>query len=622
MKTPPPQPLIADVVDRLRRGEAVRLDLPGGGVLNLERPLPYLFIHRALPDSVDAVTPRLLRGEASYLLWTEGAEGDDELRRLLRGLVRAGSEKFGAILLLELWAAGEGSTTFRIRCPEDEATGTVGALEGQLASLREIHHELSVSVEPTEERQPPGTAPLFSTSELYELECLLLGLEVPPVYLQPGEPARAYPVFFRHFRERLSRALRLAVYDFLRVQTDAHIGNYRMLGRRSIDEVVWRADEALAEIGGSFDFLLLVAPINEYEAWQEFRAGGFQREPEFRHRLLPVDPDVLKRRLWEIDLDPVDDPSLLYLLADKRDELDKRVSMLAERQTRNFLYGSIRLYGPVDDALLDTAEDLLAQLPPGARSPRSGDGVDAAKFRARALDEFAHYRALEPTFAPEAQIRPDVAGLQVSGGNLLIDEHILLDPARVEALVQHEIGTHILTYVNGTAQPLRQLATGLAEYDEFQEGLGILAEYLVDGLTPARMRVLAGRVVAARAVERGADFVETFRILVDGYRFATGTAFDITVRAHEGGGHTRDLIYLRGFMRLQEYLAGGGALEPLYIGKIAHKHIPIMRELRDRGILREPALKPRFLDRPDVRQRLDALRRGLPLAQAVRGAAA
>ena len=91
-----------------------------------------------------------------------------------------------------------------------------------------------------------------------------------------------------------------------------------------------------------------------------------------------------------------------------------------------------------------------------------------------------------------------MAGLQVSGGNLLIDEHILLDPARVEALVQHEIGTHILTYVNGTAQPLRQLATGLAEYDEFQEGLGILAEYLVDGLTPARMRVLAGRVVAAR----------------------------------------------------------------------------------------------------------------------------
>lgn len=633
MENLPAEPWLSEIRERLRRGEAVRRELPGGGVLNIERPLPYLFVHRALPGATDDVTPRLLRGEASYILWRGGPEDDGELRRLLRGLAAAGAEAFGAILILELWAAPTASLTFRILCPANEATGTVAALERQLAEMRELQEELRVVAEPTEERQPPGLAPLFSVTELYELGCLLLGLELPPVYLQPetpGEPARAYPVFFRYFRERLARALRRAVYDFLRVQTDAHIGNFRMLGRRTVDDAVWRADRALAELGASFDFLLLVAPLNPYEAWHAFREGGYRREPEFRHRLLPVDPEVLKRRLWEIDLEPVDDPSLLYLLADKRDELDKQVSMLIERRTRNFLYSSIRLYGPVDDELLELAEGLLTEIPPGARAGGSAGGsaggtggaVDAVALRRRALEEFAHYRALDPGFAPDAQIRPDVAGLQVSRGNLLIDEQVSLDPVRVEALLQHEVGTHIVTYANGSAQPLRQLAAGLAEYDELQEGLGILAEYLVDGITPARMRVLAGRVVAARAVEGGAEFVENFRLLVDAHGFSAGTAFDIATRAHEGGGHTRDLIYLRGFVRLREYLAGGGELEPLYMGKIARKHIPVVVELRDRGILHEPALRPRFLERPEVRVRLEALRRGLPLAQVVRGAAA
>jgi hypothetical protein len=71
----------------------------------------------------------------------------------------------------------------------------------------------------------------------------------------------------------------------------------------------------------------------------------------------------------------------------------------------------------------------------------------------------------------------------------------------------------VLTYYNGRAQPLRQLYTGLAGYDELQEGLAVLAEYLADGLDASRMRVLAARVVAAHSVEHGATFTDTFRML-------------------------------------------------------------------------------------------------------------
>ena len=47
------------------------------------------------------------------------------------------------------------------------------------------------------------------------------------------------------------------------------------------------------------------------------------------------------------------------------------------------------------------------------------------------------------------------------------------------ALLHHEVGTHLVTHVNGTHQPIKVLGVGLAGYDETQEGLAVLAEYLV-----------------------------------------------------------------------------------------------------------------------------------------------
>ena len=80
----------------------------------------------------------------------------------------------------------------------------------------------------------------------------------------------------------------------------------------------------------------------------------------------------------------------------------------------------------------------------------------------------------------------------VSNGNLLIGRKAKIPASRVDALVQHEVGTHLLTYFNGRAQPFQMLYTGLAGYEEMQEGIAVLSEYLVDGLSVPRLRLLAG----------------------------------------------------------------------------------------------------------------------------------
>ncbi len=610
--TPTRASLAEEIAAACRRGESVRRSFPGGGELVLERPLPFLVVQRQSAGAPDEATPRLAAAEAAHLVWTAESGGEAALSDLIRAVVESGVERHGSFLLLELWR-GEGRA-FRVRAPEEEASATVRILAEELNQLWDLDRSLSVEILPSERRAPPGAAPLLTVPELYRKGALLLGLEVPPVYLQPG--GSAFPLFFRRFREGMSRAIRRAVFEFARVQTGTKLADWRALGPREVDPLVWEADRALAEIGAAFDFLLLVSPVNEGEAWQRFRATGFDEPPELRYRLLPMDPDLVKRRLYAIELEKIDDPALAFLLRDRRDELDRKLSMLGERGTPEFLYSSTRLYGPVDDDLHTAAESLLATVAPPAPVP-SGAAVSAADFVAAAEAEFGIYRELDGSFGAEAQIRPDLSGVMVSGHTLLVDERLHLDPARVDALLQHEVGTHLLTCHNGTAQPLRQLARGLAGYDELQEGLGVFAEYLAGGVTPGRVRVLAARVVAARAVERGADFMETFRALRE-RALDPECAFDVAARVHHSGGFTRDAIYLRGLTRLLGYLAGGGELELLYSGKIGFRQLDAVLELRDRGILRPPALLPRVLGRPQTARRLELARSGLDVGALVR----
>jgi uncharacterized protein (TIGR02421 family) len=574
--------------------------------LVLDGSRPFLVVVReAEPASPLA---RLVQGEAAYL--RAGPDGDsDEVRATVRHAAAAGVAEHGAFLVLELWA---GDRT-RVLAPDGPAPAAVRALEEGLADLAARADE-TVEVTATTERQPPGLDPLMSVSDLHELGALLVGVELRPRW--HGPEGELYPVYLRRLASDLSAVLRNAAFEFLRAQAGTTLASYRALGRRSLGDAVWEADRRLAGIDASFDLLLLVAPVDARSAWERFRDGGYQRAPEFHYRLLPVEPDLLKRELYDVRLEDVQDPAAWTLLHDKREELDKQISLIAERNTPAFVHGSIRLFGTVDAALRDRAEEILEEVPPPGRALRV-ERVSGEEFAALVRVEFDHYRARWPEFESDVQVRPDLVGLMVSSGRLLIGQGLSLHADRVEALLQHEVGTHILTFVNGSAQPFEQLARGFADYDELQEGLGVLAEYLVGGLTRSRLRLLAARVVTVDCLVHGAGFVEAFRRLRDDHGFSARGAFDIVTRVYAGGGFTRGLIYLRGLRQVVEYLRDGGPLEPLYVGKIAARHLPAIQELRERDVLAPTPLLPAFLDRDDVRYRLRRLREGLPIHRMV-----
>src|SRR5690606_23468515 len=236
-----------------------------------------------------------------------------------------------------------------------------------------------------------------------------------------------------------------------------------------------------------------------------------------------------------------------------------------------------------------------------------------------AREEISWYKQFNPHLDATVTIKHDIIGIMVSKGQVLIGESFKVPQNRVESLIHHEVGTHVLTYYNGKAQPLKLLYSGFADYDELQEGLAVLSEYLTGGLTRGRLRLLAARVIAGNSLTEGADFCATFHELHERYGFGMGTAFDVTARIHQGGGCTKDIIYLRGLIRLLDYIGNGGELPPLFVGKISQKHVPLMEELYHRNILRPIPLLPRYLEDPEALDRLEQIKAGITVDQLIEG---
>lgn len=620
---------IENICTRLAANRRVRRTLPANGRLHIDRQIPFLCVYRIPEGRPDVGTRRLVEGEASYLVAPGERTYQQRLSLLVKRVAETLSVEFGAFLVAEVWTPRTAShhrrgelpaPAFRILANErsaHELEPTVNRLEMSLRNIRLFEQQTHVAVAVSRRVNPPGMSPILLAHDARKLNCWIIGLEVQPVYCD-GATGTLFPLVLQTFHRGTTRALKKAFFEFVRTQTTQRPSHYHVLGRQAMVKAVWEVDRQLARVSDSFDFLLLVTPINAASAWSSFRRGSFEHEPVFVYRPLPVDPSLLKRMLYNIPTERVEDLTLSHMFQEKQRELDLQIGLLAERGTRRFLYGSLQLFGGVDARLRQVAEEILRAFPPHTRDDAHQGFLDAKAFASRATEELNYYRQSYPALTARVEIRNDInTGLMVSQGNLLIGKETMIPVSRVEALLHHEIGTHVLTYFNGQAQPFHQLHAGLAGYEELQEGLAVLAEYLGGNLSRPRLRLLAARVLAAACLVDGATFVETFGLLTDTYQFEKDTAFTVTMRIYRGGGLTKDAVYLRGLLGVMHYVQGGGDLSPLFVGKIAAAHIPIVRELQMRGILQPSPLQPRYMDQPLAKERLAHLRRGISVLELV-----
>ena len=581
------------------RGE-LRQKIGSTGRIHLDRWLPFLVLHRSSQPET-SIARRVAMNSPAYLTWSP--DEDAEARAALDAVVPVLRERLGSVLIIEVedsvWEPEEEDSP---KLPSfDVGIGYSGSDRARAASTALTKAVQKIEIElrcPKVKRVTPVPDGMSEADRIV--------LRLPQIHRSPDGPL--YPQLTRELAVAVIDAILRSVAAYMAAGGKARPPHHRSLGRSAFLSAALHADRKLDSVARSFDFLLSVSPINSQEAMAKFVAQGEEKPPEFRYRPLTVDPDIAKRELYEIDLSLLEDPLLERLLSEKRRELDYQLTLLATRNTPEFRPASMLLYGAVTPQLLSDAHAVLGTVKPASKRCRK-IGAEHVAEAARGLVD--RYRQVDPRFEPRIEVRDDVSGLLVSGDRLMISSATSMAETRLDALLSHEVSVHLLTYFNGATQGLTIFRTGLAQYEGIQEGLGVFAEWVVGGLTSARLRLLAGRVVAVEAMSDGASFIDVYRRLTRDLGFSKRTAFDISARVFRSGGFAKDAIYLKGFREVIDRVATGASLDAFWLGKIATEHVDAIEELLLRGLLHAPVFVPDFLTRDSAQRRIARLREGL-----------
>jgi len=577
------------------------------GRIHVDRWLPFIILHRG-DDERESIARRIAIDSPSYFI---GSPHDDAAAlEAIDAVIAAMASKTGRLLVVSLddrpiVHEEEGSQAL----PDFAAqlgAGDKGDVGRAAEALETAMRAIAIDLRHCKVERVPF-APLLpkpfdrALNKIEQVERLTL--RVPQIHRRPdgGE----YPAIAHDLSIGFGDAILRAACAFLDDGKGKAPSHYRALGRSAYLAAALKADRKLDRVARSFDFLLSVSPIDTDKAFDRFIAEGEGKPPHFHYRPLTVDPDEAKRELYAIDLRALEDPLLERLLGEKRHELDAQLTMLATRNTPAFQSASIFLYGAISADLLKDAATILAA---GGSSQSRGDSVGSHDIASAAAALAAAYRAVDPSFAPDIQVRDDIAGLMVSGKKLFVGTNTMVPVNRVQALLAHEVSVHLLTHFNGAAQRLAIFRSGLAGYEGIPEGLGVFAEWATGGLTRTRLRLLAARVVAVAAMERGASFIEVYRSLRREHGFSRRGAFGIAARVFRSGGFAKDAIYLEGFRAVTSLVAAGAPLNPFWLGKIALTHVPAIEELLQRELVQPPIFKPLFLEDEQAAKRIADLR--------------
>lgn len=342
-------------------------------------------------------------------------------------------------------------------------------------------------------------------------------------------------------------------------------------------------DSNLNRLVKRIELLSYVNPLNIEKEKQGFFSSKFISEPTFKYPKLKFDPYKLQRLFFSQRLERIQDDTIHKFY---QDVVYYYANMIQCIETigrgKKFYYNSLRVYGTPTEKDVDNAKFILHY-----SDEPSGIEMDKVYSAEQAKDYFEEFAA-QYDFPLNVKFSVHIsADAMVSNATrtLFIKKNTKFSKNQLLTLAHHEIGVHLVTTYNGLAQPLSIFSNGLPKNVETQEGLAVLSEYMGGALTLKRLKELAYRVMAADSLIKGYSFADTFDLIHGQYKLNRDEAFAITLRAHRGGGFTKDRLYLSGLRKIYKRYKNEESLDILLTGKVALDNEPSMIYMKQLGLV-------------------------------------
>lgn len=349
-----------------------------------------------------------------------------------------------------------------------------------------------------------------------------------------------------------------------------------------LDPGVVELDNSLFDIVNNIEILDAVAPINYTQERKTFLDLHYSKNPEYVYRGHSLDPFALKRKLFNLPIEVLQDDDLQSLYEGVISSYVDKIDQLSSIGSPEFLYDSLRYYGEPSEKDIRNAHFIL-------HLPTYTDGQDASVIGSSEILAILDHFGQQHGYDYQTQLDNNmIANALVSGTTVKINSSAQVSTTEAHALAHHELGVHLLTTLNARSQPLKVFSMGCPANTLTQEGLAILSEFLAGYMTVSRLRILALRVLAVKSMIDEKDFRSTFMYLKEQHQISDQQAFTITTRVYRGGGFTKDYVYLQGFHQMLNLFETADNFNHLLVGKTSAEYLPAISRLIDKGWVMPP----------------------------------
>jgi uncharacterized protein (TIGR02421 family) len=394
-----------------------------------------------------------------------------------------------------------------------------------------------------------------------------------------------YPEIVKQLHQQLKKAiLNNANYFGSEYTCWQHSSTLKLLDKILEPDLI-AIDESLYYLLRNFELLAAVNPINTTKERRRFIKSRFTEAPEFKYYPVKVNAYNLKQKLLSLPLHRIHDISIRSLYESVISSFTDKIDLISTLDSKKFLYNSLRYFGRPSKRDLTNASYLmlLPDIPGEAQKEPLFNSLQAMEIFKESLADYEIDARVELSNKVISKIL-----VLNSKRSILFQPEAMFRQSELNALIEHEIGIHMVTTANSNLQKLKIFNIGLPVNTRTQEGLALLAEYLSGNLTLQRMKRIAHRVIIVDMMCSGADFIECFHVLTNEYKTEPTEAFNMVTRVFRGGGYTKDYLYMSGFVKILRLWEENTDLTPLLVGKTSTHFYGTIEEMMGREMITPP----------------------------------
>ncbi|WP_203295768.1 flavohemoglobin expression-modulating QEGLA motif protein [Luteirhabdus pelagi] len=348
---------------------------------------------------------------------------------------------------------------------------------------------------------------------------------------------------------------------------------------------LFRIDKNLNKLVKKIELLNYVNPVNIEQEKRNFFASKYNVNPSFHYRKIDFDAHKLQQELFSQDLAAIEDEETRDFYRDVIYDYSGLIQCVeAVGQGNKFYFNSLKSFGTPTEKDVENARFILHF----ADDEYQQEMMPV--YSAQDAEEYFKEFTKRYDFDFEIQLSTKISAAAMVLNNkqkLLLKKNHTFSANQLKVLANHEIGVHLVTTFNSLRQPLKIFHNGFPKNVETQEGLAVFSEYMSGCLTLYRLKELSYRVLATDSLRKGSNFCDTFDLLHNQYKLNREEAYNISLRAHRGGGFTKDHLYLTGLKKVYDLYHAGDSLDDLLTGKVSLDYAPIIEKWREEGLAEE-----------------------------------